>query len=310
MNKYGDAVAAETLREDPETNAKLGYPVSFEEKAKNEGAMAKVTGRLTLLKPADQQALIDKLTHNYKVLVERLDAEGANDLEAKSVDLQAKTLDSQIIKQASGASPFQSEVRLERVSAKSQGRAMEPAEVLGHVAAAQGEKLGETARFEIDISRLGENGRRKQAGLIERVKAEADAFRKEQRRALKSDDAVEKAGKQLDEALARFEDVASLAYPGNIVRIGWAGDSLPAVVIGFEKTGKAKNPVAPSSWTATFAVPDSARSLGVPLSQLYGEAIQKPEDAPGVNMLPGLLYIDTPAALAPVSYTHLTLPTN
>jgi hypothetical protein len=54
--------------------------------------MRKVTGRIPLLPIAEQKRLYDRLERAYKNL-ERLEAEGKNTLEAKTLELDAKPLE-------------------------------------------------------------------------------------------------------------------------------------------------------------------------------------------------------------------------
>ncbi len=296
MNKYGDQVATTIMLENPELNEQLGNPVSFEKGAKNEGAIAKVTGHLTLLEPKQQQELIDQITNSYAALISRLDAEGANDLEAKSVDLQARVDESSIVKAATGPSPFQGEVRLDKASVKSQGRSMEPGEVIGHVEdALKIEKTGQhMAQALPDLDRLG---RIRNAKLITTTQKAANEYLVQQQRALKDPDAKAKAKTKANETFARWKDAAEIMHPGATVSVQFRGQNLTGVVVGFDQKDDTKNPTALSSWTVTMALPDSARSLGVPLSQVYTPAHPRGEGESGVDIGAAHLGRDTQSAL-------------
>ena len=300
MNKYGDLVAAQAMLDDPMTNARLGYPVRLDEDGAGQvvlGSMAKVTGRLTLLKPEAQQQLLDTLTENYTALIERLDAEGANDLEAKSLDLQAKVLDSQIIRAATGDSPFQDAVRLEQVSIKAQGRAMSPAEVLGAVLETLDIKHPDGGTFARTLPILKAEANQRQRATISRVTEEAKAYADREIKALKNPEAIAKARKKADDTIARWQSVAAIAYPGNIVTVEFQGAQMPAVVLDFfSKTTEGQNPVALSKWHLAVAVPDSARTIGAPLSQIWTPQFPKPDNKQGVPLAPAS-YVDTPASI-------------
>src|SRR5690606_27853171 len=101
---------------------------------KVEDVARKATGRLVLLDVEVQSQFLDAVQKAYKAEIEQLDALGENPLEAKTVDIQAKTLETTELKPATGEGPFLDAVRVEKVSAKAQGRAMPPSEVVGRVA--------------------------------------------------------------------------------------------------------------------------------------------------------------------------------
>lgn len=300
MNKYGDLVATRAMLDDPETNARLGFPVSLEADGEDgiRGAMAKVTGRLTLLRPADQQALIDTLTDNYVALIERLDAEGINDLEAKAFDLQAKVLDSTIINPARGPSPFEAEVRLEQVSVKATGRSMTPDEVLGAVLDRLDMPRPADASFAKSLPVVQREARARQATLVSAITAEAKAYADKEVAALKQPEAKARARKKHDDNIARWQAIANLAAPGQIISIRFQGADMPAVVLDFaSKTKPGKNPVALSAWHLAVAVPDSARTIGAPLSQIFTPQFQAKSDKEGLTISPAS-YTYTPATLA------------
>lgn len=268
MNKYGDQAVAEILTQDPYTREALGLPenaVVGEGGGPAPGAAAKATGHLTLLKPEQQQEFLDQVQSSYKSIIEALDASGTNDLEAKSMDLGARVLESQTIKPASGPSPFQGAVNLDKVSVKSQGRAMAPSEVLDHVAkAVGGEAKGE---FPAELARLGAEGRKRQGEMLADAGRRADQHLKDVVSALKDPEARQNAEARANENFNRLRETAAIAYPGASVDIRINGEETPAVVIGFRQK-EPKNPTALSSWDVTFALPNGQRSLGVPLTQI------------------------------------------
>jgi hypothetical protein len=285
LNKYGDRVAQKAMREDIDTYLKLGEPISLDDDASPLGAAAAVTGRLTLLPPAEQQQLLDRITTDYKALIDALDATGTNDLEAKSVDLRARVLDTQTVKRATGPSPFQGAVNLDRTSVKSQGRAMSPADVQEAVAKAlQTESKGE---FAPEMRRLEKEGRQKQEEVIKKTRTAAGTYLGTLANALKDPDAQERAKAKVNLDYRHFNQMATMLHPGARVELELGGEAVPAVVIGFEQKPGAKSPVAPSSWQATFAMPSGMRTLGLPISRLLTEAVEgadavvvRPSDVP------------------------------
>ncbi len=274
LNKYGDRVVQAIMREEPEMHELLGEPLSMDPKATAEGSAAKVTGRLTLLEPADQQKLLDRISENYTKLVEALDASGTNDLEAKSLDLQARVLETQTVKEPKGPSPFQGAVNLDKVSIKSQGRSFAPGEVVEKVAEAAKAKAP-TGDFARDLRDLQVAGRAAQVKLIDATREAASQYGRTILSAIKDPEARERAKDKLNLDFGKLKHVAEIAHPGAVVNLRVNGEDMPGVAIGFKQKEGAKNPVALSSWEATFAMPNSSRSLGVPLSQIVtdlGEA--------------------------------------
>ncbi|MFE4105099.1 strawberry notch C-terminal domain-containing protein, partial [Almyronema epifaneia] len=75
FNRYGDAVAEQILSEYPEINEKLDYPVKVSSEGAGdlesveEGAIAKVTGRLPLLPIDEQEAFYKLLEEEYSSFV-------------------------------------------------------------------------------------------------------------------------------------------------------------------------------------------------------------------------------------------------
>ena len=272
LNKYGDQVSKQVMAENPEISALLGDPVNLDPDKPAEGAAAKVTGRLTLLKPDEQQWLLDRITDAYKTKIEQLDAEGGNDLEAKALDLQARVLESSTLKPPTGPSPFQGAVNLDKVSVKSQGRAFSPEEVAETVGKALKVEPGDGA-FGEQMARLERAGKARQADVIERArKATVERLKLEQS-TLKDPDAKEKAKTKTEDAYRKFKGIADFAHPGAVVNLTLAGEETPAIVIGFKQDKYANNPMALWTWDVTFALPDGRRSIGVPLSRLtIGEA--------------------------------------
>jgi hypothetical protein len=284
LNRYGDRAVAAILRDDPDLWTLLGEPGIEDNIA---GLAAKATGRLTLLHPEQQQEFIDRITAAYKAVIEAMDAAGTNDLEAKSLDLQARTIDSTEIKPATGPSPFQGPVNLEKVSVKAQGRAMRPDEVTTAIA----DHLGETPTkrpFAMELRALEKSGGKKQAAMIARVRTEAQEHIRQVVAATKDPDAKTRARAKLEDAFASLETLSDVARPGATVTLTVKGEDMPAVVIGLTRDAKVKNPVALSAWNALFALPNSSRSLSIPLSRLIIAGGKEREDSVTIASNPNL----------------------
>jgi hypothetical protein len=285
MNKYGDQVVADLLDEDPETHERLGFPLKDSDKGglNPEDAAAKATGRLTLLEPAQQAELLDQITQKYIARIAELDAAGENDLEAKSIDLQARTLSVATIKPPTGPSAFESAVQLEKVSAKASGRAMEPDEVAAKVAEALGVKQPAPEGFG-NLSALAYVGRKAAADRVSAIIPAVEAFIKDRKAILTDPIAKGKAEEAARDAVQDLRNASALTYPGATVRLYTADGDMPAVVTGFSRASKGTkgNPAALSGWAVSFAVPDSSREITIPVSRLSFRA-EAPEQGFGVG---------------------------
>jgi hypothetical protein len=267
LNHYGDEVAAHIMRHDPELSDRLGNPsVADDDGRPKEGAAAKVTGRLTLLDPQGQQELLDRITRDYQSVIAQEDAAGTNDLEAKSLDLRAKTLSTRELKPATGTSPFQSPVNLEKVSMKAQGRSYTPDEVASRIASEVGSENSKDLAQ--NLRGLAEKGRTKQDGLVSRTQAEAIEYLKNLVATLKDPEAKKNATTKANEVFVEWREKARMMHLGATVDLRMGEETVPAIVTSFDREKEAKNPTALSSWNVTFALPTGERSLNAPLSRI------------------------------------------
>lgn len=284
MNEVGDKIVVEALIEDADLNSKMGDVVEFDEngKPKVEDAARKATGRLTVLDVEAQEAFLDRVQKAYIAEIAQLDAMGENPLEAKTVDIKAKTLESTDLKPKQGDSPFLDAVRIEKVSAKADGRALPPAEVATKIAEAlKIEKpSGEVAS---SLAALEARGRAWKDGEVRRV---GDLIRdqiREEVAAVKAE-AKDNTRRRAEAHLSRWLATMNLAYPGARVTLGMPAGDLDGIVMGVERTGKAKQMGALGSWTIRIAVPDSMRQIEFPMSKLFPDGFQKAEDEKGATI--------------------------
>lgn len=272
MNDYGDIVVATILGDDPDLNARLGHALKFQDgKPAIPGAAARATGRLTLLTPMQQQEFIDEISRKYVALIEQLTATGENKLEARSVDLAATPIEKTVIKASEGPSPFQAEVTLEKVSAKSQGRAMKPADVVGTITDELGVNLDNVRpanNFAAAMRSLAAEGRKRAYAVRDLRRKEAEAFAKDETRGMKDLAAKEKADNRNAANIDRWSNLLITLHPGGVISYETESGGGNAVVLSVSRSGKAKNPAALSAWDVTLALPDSARSMIVPFSQI------------------------------------------
>lgn len=292
MNEIGDKIVASYLYENSDVNAKLGHPLQINDDGKmviNETAR-KATGRLVLLSQEEQVEFLDAVAEAYTKEIQSLDAMGENPLEAKTVDLQARTEEVVELRPKTGDTPFTDAVRLEKVSAKSQGRAMALSDVVGHIVDSVSQEAG--------IKKPGTGDAIKDLQILERQGADwgykeirrvGEHIRKQnyaEVQSTKTDSAAANTRRRLDDQFARWNATMRVVLPGARVRLGMPSGDMNGIVMSIERTGKAKNMGALGSWTVKIAVPDSARQIEFPLSKLYPEGYALPEDEKGATIAP------------------------
>ena len=119
MNKYGDEVVYEYLQE----NEEIADMTGMADKGK-EGLASKFTGKLAILDPVFVEKIYKDIESSYTDYVESLDRMGLNTLEAKTLELDAKTTETKTLVEAGGGSDsiFSAAAEIETVSAKKLGK--------------------------------------------------------------------------------------------------------------------------------------------------------------------------------------------
>jgi hypothetical protein len=152
MNDYGGQVAAEFLMDNPEVHAELGgqerLPVPDKVEEADDELIRKLTGYIPILPIEQQEQIYAELTQRYNDLIAREDAMGTNKLEAKALDLGAKTLSSEEIAterperegDAASGSRFAEPAMMEKVDVARTVKPMTRAEVEAAVKQALGGK--------------------------------------------------------------------------------------------------------------------------------------------------------------------------
>ena len=132
MNKYGDRVVAEMLREDVSLTAALNMTPDEDSEVKSSAGLArKVTGRLAVLPNARQKEFYIQAQLRYDDLVQELRESGEYDLEVEvQEEWDAKLETSQVMEAATDPShPFLSGVNLTQWSINDPRRPMKAEEV-------------------------------------------------------------------------------------------------------------------------------------------------------------------------------------
>ncbi|MDZ7648420.1 MAG: strawberry notch C-terminal domain-containing protein [Cytophagales bacterium] len=122
LNKYGDRIVAEYLKENVEVNLLLDDPLGLATRevdgAELEDAAHRVSGRVAVLSTSMQQDFYNEISNRYNEYVEYLKQIGEYDLEVEAMDLQTETQSSRaVIVGKGGTSEFGDDSILETVMA-------------------------------------------------------------------------------------------------------------------------------------------------------------------------------------------------
>ncbi len=274
MNDYGDEIAASMMEDDPEMFIHLGKPLKSAEGTHGyvrANAIRKVTGRIPLLPIKEQESFYDQLEGEYKDLITRLEAMGENALEAKTLELDAKSIKKINVFEAQGTAAFGGQRSVfaegadaETMDVKRLGKPMTSAQVLDTLRAHFGDeivgqatlKIIQAAGVEETTKRLTDIRDRTVAYMSETVDLIEDTDKREAQRV------------RLNDVFKRLKGVLHLAFVGATVRILSPQGFFYGIVTKVEQKGNPKNPMALGSWRVTMAVADGMRQITVPVSKI------------------------------------------
>ena len=288
MNDYGGQVAAEFLLDNPEIHMDLGGNKVLELPAEIEQAgeelIRKLTGYIPILPIEQQEAVYKDLMDRYAELITREDAMGTNKLEAKALDLGAKTLKrEQITAQRETPTPslFASPAFMEQVDVARTVKPMSKAEVRAAVEQALAGRSGAEVAAEM------------RRDLNTKARAYADAVQQKR--------VADGADTDTDKRARMAAEIEAIAARKNVLadlldryRIGQAVSLLDTnqtvtygVITDVVATGKTKSPVAGSGYKFTIALANGeARSLTLSASQIDKKFTIRPENGPVMTLNP------------------------
>lgn len=123
LNKYGDKIVTQYLNENPEINKLLGDPLHLsdpdnEDSEILEDAAHKVSGRVAVLSTKMQEEFYNEVSQSYNDYVEYLKQIGEYDLEVETMNLEAESISSKVVRMGKGGdSEFGTDSVLEMVKA-------------------------------------------------------------------------------------------------------------------------------------------------------------------------------------------------
>jgi predicted RNA methylase len=302
LNKYGDRIVAEYLKENPEINTLLNDPLGIATKevdtAELEDAAHKVSGRVAVLSTAMQQDFYAEISNRYNEYVEYLKQIGEYDLEVEAMDLQAETQSTRtVIVGKGGTSEFGDDSVLETVMANVLKKPFTGQELNNLITESLQGKDGRELQSEIKLeyeSFIEQQLKREVADsiahyeeLIQNIPQEKKILKMikkgmpaEVQEAIKARtselhkamaDAEEKIKRTFSNRKQYVESVfesfyigRNLNYPVNSYEGGQ--ELVPAAFLGFIIDKKKKNPYSPSSMRLRFAVASSNKYIALPAS--------------------------------------------
>lgn len=271
MNDYGDQVVADIIVNNPILNHQLDYPLKGNgEELSTEKAVTKVTGRITVLPLAEQEAFYDHLEREYTELVERSEAMGESILEANTLDLDARTVAriEAIAPDAANNSPFSSGVYLEVVDARTPRKPLTTLEVANFCRKSlELEPLKEVTDCEFE--KVRSEAKANNAVEITAINKRVDEYRRMATRKLSSS-ATEKFSEKLDKQCEYIRGALQDFPVGERVRVVTSKQNIFYGVVArvWDAGSKSGNPVTPANWKMQLLLADSARELTVPLSKV------------------------------------------
>jgi hypothetical protein len=286
MNKYGDRVVNEYLRENMDIATAVNVLPSqsggaFSSNVPPPGIAAKLTGRMALLPVQQQREIYEEIETAYANLIDYLSKTNQNDLVPTTADLDARIMDSKVAYE--GKAPetlFGGNTVLHKVDAKYQGKPPTPEDVKAALDKApdpeatvekiRQDKAADTAYAESLARRLRE---------AERELRDANKVPEDDNRA----DKVSAAEDKVQAVEARIQDLDSLKEQnerllqtfkiGHRARLSLGDETVTGVVMAVKdghKAGKG-NPYSLSKVRVQFMVNSGIRQIDLPFSQLDGD---------------------------------------
>lgn len=301
LNKYGDEIVTEYLKENRNINDKLLDPLGFDsmsdesvdELEKVDGASNKVSGRVALLNVAEQEAFYNEVSERYTSHLKYLEDNNANDLEIKVLPLEAEVKDKKVIVSGSNnGNPFSENSWLETAEVNVLRKPMTQAEIKAEMATYmegkdnQGYKADNISKIEqyfdqqitTEADKITEDYKRKEKRITDIARNEAI------KAGVDVDKSVKEAVDKLNEARdlrIQMSNAKRNNIKNNVTRVinglntGQSYLVPNSVTIGTDTTYsdgifiglKMKPKLTPSNITAVFATLDGRRKVEVPLSK-------------------------------------------
>lgn len=307
LNKYGDQVVVEYLKDNQEIVSKLLDPLHMEDMSEEEiekmnaqeGDASKVAGRVALLSVEEQEQFYKDVSDRYNTLINYLNDTGTNTLEITTMPLNAKTISKTVLvegKNPGGDNAFADNSYIEEVEVDVLKKPMTSEEIKSTIQMfTEGRTEREYKDYLIERMDAYEEEQKKKIAdkhieTFEKNKREHTdrEFKKidnnkkisEEEKQERKNEFVqkleEKSKFQLEKKLERIEYKSkSIKTIFNMTPIGKAlfipnsmtGDESKSMSYGILMGYKVGEKMNPSTMTAVFATLDGRRKIEIPLSK-------------------------------------------
>ncbi|HQQ95742.1 MAG TPA: strawberry notch family protein [Cyclobacteriaceae bacterium] len=302
LNKYGDRIVAEYLKENMEVNMLLDDPLGLATREVDgvdlEDAAHRVSGRVAVLSTAMQQDFYNEISNRYNEYVEYLKQIGEYDLEVEAMDLQTETKSMRpVIVGKGGTSEFGDDSILETVMANVLKKPFTTQELGNLLAEALQGRDGREIQKEVTLEYEGhiEEQLKKEIAdnvahyeeLMQNIPQEKKILKLvEKGNSVEAQEAIKARTGELHKAMAESEEKIKKGYNNrklyleSIFNSFYIGRNLnypvnsydggqelaPVVFLGFIIDKKKKNPYAPSAIRLRFALASSNKYIAIPAS--------------------------------------------
>lgn len=299
LNKYGDKVVVEYLKENPAINKLLLDPLGLNKASADkkedftppENAAHKVSGKVAVLSTDMQEKFYSEITDSYNDLVEYLKQTGEYDLEVEAMNLEAETVKTRVIKGGKGGkSSFGDDSVMETVKVNVLKKPMKKSEVEKLIAENLNGKTPE--KYVADIksaysvfaeAKLNEDIAESNEKFERLIRDAKDRDERETLQDQKNEAGViirqhsENRQQSTNDIFDYFKVGWGYNYPVQSYSEGMSASK--AVFLGFDLDKKRPNPYAPSAIKIKLAIADSNRYIALPTS--YYEKILAIQGASG-----------------------------
>jgi hypothetical protein len=261
VNDYGGQVAQEFLMDNPWFNETIGNRIKvLEDSIKGtEEDIRRLTGFIPVFPIKQQEEIYQDLLERFNSLIELVNSMGTNKLEAKAMDLDAKTISKkQITEDKGGDSPFAKPAYMERIDVKRTVKPLSSKEV------SEMAQKNLEGKSNVDIAKNFKFELRKKVDEYKSAKT-AEMLEKN------SDPvAINKFQKQTDLTQSHIETILDNYRIGDSISLKDPESQFTyGVIVNISQKGKTANPAAASAWKMQIALANGeVKSLTLSFSQI------------------------------------------
>jgi hypothetical protein len=292
INKYGDLLVVEYLKENPEINEKLDDPLEIGPSGtpqNRENAASKVSGRVAVLSVEEQEHFYTDMIERYQGYVAYLLQTGEYDLEVEIMNLEAKTLEKTMtIAGKGGSASFGGHTYLEKCEVnilKKPFRSSEITEIITKNTNELAEKFPDGISPELQKNLLAQFEKTKAkietkyADLIQNIPNEKKCPPQEQSELFKIyvNDRTDHLEKAKHDELRKLQHDSNQKYTiindylgffkiGKLLNYPYGTKRVPAICLGVKINTKAQNPFAPSAVVVRIAIANSLKYMELNLA--------------------------------------------